>query len=183
MSGLGIEADGRFVKDQESGFVDKSPSQEKTASLAAGKMLDDLVAPVGESEKVKKLFGFGQRFSSGNIEIACVSQQIFGHGKIWVEAVGLRDNPDLPFYQPMVFGNIPAQKGNHAAAFSDQTQKNIDRGGFAGSVWAEQPDAFSGADFKGDIGNGPAVSEYLAETCDGDNRCRQIFPFFSAGLV
>jgi hypothetical protein len=94
-AGGGIEAGGRFVKEQDFRICEEALGDFNAALLTTGESLDECVEFVVEVEGCREGADTGgERLAVEAVERAAVAE-VFAGGEFFVEAGGLKDDADL----------------------------------------------------------------------------------------
>ena len=94
MAGLGVEAGGRFVEDEELRFGDEGPGDGQPALHPARERLDLVVGPFRELGELEQVLGPLPDDLLGQVEVAAVDHQVVEDGELEVEGVLLGDEAD-----------------------------------------------------------------------------------------
>src|SRR3990172_11585039 len=94
MARLRVEADGRFVEDEDLRRVQKSPGDGEAAFEPAGKGVDLSFLLLGELEEGESLFDALLCESRRQVEVAGVGAQVLEDRQLRVQVVVLRHNAE-----------------------------------------------------------------------------------------
>ena len=94
VTGLGIEAGGRFVQDEKIGLVDEGTRQHQPSHHAAGEFGHPGVSAGVEGEEFEEFEGFVPGLPFGNIEVPGKHLQVFQYGQVRIETVLLLADTD-----------------------------------------------------------------------------------------
>jgi hypothetical protein len=125
---------------------------------AAGPGPDQPVGRVGQPEPVQQLGGAGpQRAAAQAVEVA-LQQQVLPAGGLGVDGVLLEHAADRPPDRVRVPVHVVAGDDRGAAGRPGQRGEDLDGGGLAGPVRAEQPEHGAGGDGEADASHRPDVA-------------------------
>jgi len=150
VAGLGVEAGGGLIEDQQFGLVYQRAGQGKAPLHAAGERLDAGLVLAFEAGKGEQLGDARADFAFADAEIAGEHDEVFGAGEIRVEAVELGHHAHAGAGFAGLFGHRQAAQTDAAAAGPGQAEGAAQGGGLAGAVGAEQREAFAGTQFQVD---------------------------------
>ena len=139
---LGVEAGRWLVEDEQFGVVDQGPRDHEPPPHAARQRLDPIAGSVREGDKVEERREiWPQRLAGRARKVARVDQQVLHHGEVGIEVVVLGDHSGAgPHLAPRGRHRL-AEHGELAAAWRGMTKDHAKRGGLAGAVGPEQPEA------------------------------------------
>jgi hypothetical protein len=145
VAGLGVEAGGGLVEDQQLGLVDQRPGQGEAALHAAGERLDAGVFLALEAGEGEQLGDARADLALADAEVAGEHEQVLGAGEVRVEAVELGHHADPGAGLAGLLGHRQAAQADAAGAGGGEAEGAAQGGGLAGAVGAEQREAFAGA--------------------------------------
>ncbi len=102
VAGLGIEAGGRLVEDQQLRLVEQRARQGQPPPQAAGEFADGGLRPTVEGEEVQQFGGPLSSLFAGDVEVAGEDQQVLQNVEVRVEGVFLLADADPPLDRAQV---------------------------------------------------------------------------------
>ena len=155
---LRIQARGRLVEEQQLGLADQRAGQRQPLALAAGELTDPGLGLLPELDQVDHLAGR----RAAPIE-APEETDGLGDGELLRELGLLERDPEQGAERAIVAAPPPTQDDHLAGVGGRQAFADLDRGGLARAVGAEQAEALAGADLEVETGHGDDLSIGLAE--------------------
>jgi hypothetical protein len=172
-AGCGIEAGGRFVKEDDLGVVDECEGDGEALPLTAGEFADRRVALLFEGEA-------GEQF----VRVGAVGVEAGEHveglpdGEIVDERDGLELNADALFDGPGVARNIDAEDADGAGGRLAEALDHFEGGGLAGAVGSEDAEDLPFFDGEGDAVNGYGVLVALGQIGNDNSRHPRHHPLY-----
>ncbi len=144
MTGLGVEAGGGFVQQQQFGGVNQGAGDGQAALHAAGQRVDRLCGIAAEGHKLQQLGAAlaDQRFRQA--EVAAVSPEVLLHAKIGIQVIRLRHHPHVCPRRTPHFCEQPTTDANLPAIGGGQPLDRPHRGALARSIGTDQGKALPG---------------------------------------
>lgn len=151
-AGLGVEAGGGLVEEQDLGAVHQAERHVEAALHAARVALDDALGGVAEAEPFEQLVDAAIEGRAGQPVQAPLELEVLAAGGDGVGAGLLRHHADRAPDPVGVAQHVVPGDGRGAAVGAGEGGEDLDGGGFAGAVGAEQSEGLAGFD-----GDGHAV--------------------------
>src|SRR6185503_6072713 len=143
---LRIEAGGRLVHEDHLRIVDERAREREAALHAAREGHDLRVAAAGQAGEFEQRGDALPDLGLAETEIAPVHHEVLLDGEIRIEVVELRHHADLlPCFARTTRHGLPEEL-DLAGVGLDQAEAELERGGLARAVRAEQAEAFAGRD-------------------------------------
>lgn len=162
-TGLGVEAGGGFVEEEDFGAVDEGGGDGEALFLATGEVFNVGGGFVGELDFFEE--GEGVNFEA--VE-AGEHFELFSEGEFFDKGGGLELDADDGFDLFGVFGDVDAVDEDLATGDGAESFHHFEGGGFAGAVGAEDAEDFAGVNGEGDVFDGFFAFVGFGEVGDGD---------------
>ena len=133
MAGLGVEAGGGLIEEQQLGAADDGQSDIEAATTPSGQARGAGAGVVGESHAIDGLGDVG-----GPSEKTSDVADGLGDSEVLEVRGGLRDDADAGAPGARGAPGVLPQDGDGAAAATAQTLEDLDDGGLAGTVWPQE---------------------------------------------
>ncbi len=141
LAALRVHAVGGLVQQQQPGIVDQGDRQLDPLEHAGGEAAERAVALLVEADLVADLGGALARGSRRQAaELAHEGDEVRGGHVTW-QAGALREIPDAGADPERVGGHVVAQHRGAAPVRHDQAEEELEEGGLAGAVGADQAGA------------------------------------------
>ncbi|OPZ23512.1 MAG: hypothetical protein BWZ02_03186 [Lentisphaerae bacterium ADurb.BinA184] len=170
----GVEARGGFIEDDQLGVVDKGLGEADATGHALGELADGAVAGGAEADHFEELPGAFGAFVGMDAEEGAEEIKRLGGGQVAVEVGFLGKVADAAFGLDVAGGL--AKDDELAARGVEQAEEELDGGGFAGAVGAEQAEDLAAGDREvyavdgARFGAAPEVAEHLGEAAGLDDQ-------------
>ena len=148
VAGLGVEAGGGLVEQQQARVIDQRTRQAEPALHTARQLARLGFGLVRERGKLQQGRNTSPNLGVFHAKVAAINQQVFGAVEIWVQCVHLADHAQLRFDRQRIAGHLPAQRLDRAAIGHRQPQAHANGGGLASAVGANHAQAFAGGNVK-----------------------------------
>jgi hypothetical protein len=171
----GVEVAGGFVEDEDGGLAGEDAGETDAAFFAAGEVMGGAAFKAGEADAIEAFAGAGGDIGGGQAELFGAEGDVFEHGGAEELVVGvLEEEADLAADAGEVGGGGGLAEDADGAVvigvIGEQAVEVEKKGGFAGAVGADKPDAFAFGDGEGDVTEGGgAVGVVEVEVGDLDD--------------
>ena len=170
VAGLGIDADGGFVAEEEFGAVEEGGDEVEAAGHAAGKVFHGLAAAVGELDGFEGGVDAGAEVGAAEaVEFAEDAEVLVGR-EIGVEGDVLRDEAEGEAGGGMGGGEGLAVEGEGAGVGGAEAGDQGHGGGLAGAVGAEESEEFAAGEVEGDAVEGGEGPVAFGDGAEGKHR-------------
>lgn len=170
-AGEGIDADARFVEQQDFGVAEHGAGEAEFLFHAAGEFsgraFGEGFEPGGAQEFPCLCDGIIGRYV---VQVG-VEGEVFADGEIFVEAEFLRHVTDFRTEQGMVLHGIPAEDADRAGGGFEEAGEEPDQSGFPRAVRADEAQHFATGYREADARQGRVrfIRENVAQVCRFDN--------------
>ncbi len=139
-----IEADGRFVHEEDARLVQERARELDPAAVAAAQLRGLVVRALGEPEprQLARDARLGDR--ARDAVQAGMEQEIAGHRQFEIERRLLKDDAEQAQGRHRIAAHVVAHDLDAAGIGDEQPGKELEEGGLAGAVRAEQGDELAG---------------------------------------
>ena len=151
VAGLGVEAGGGLIEQQQARVIDQRTCQTEPA-LHAPRQLPRLgLRLVGQRGKLQQSRNARQDLGVFHAKVAAIDQQIFCTVEIRVQRVHLADHAQLRLDRQRIARHLAAQGLNRAAIGHRQPQAHTDGGGLASAIGADHAQTLTWGNIKGQV--------------------------------
>ena len=180
LAGLGVEADGRLVEEEDVRVVEHAAGDLEAAPHAAGVGADDGVAAVPEVDDAERFFDARGVLFAGHVVDVGVEAHVLVGGEAVVEGRVLEDEADGLADGVPLGGDVVAGDSGAAGGRAHEGAEDVDGGGLAGAVRAEEAEYLALLHLEADVVDGGKGAEAFAEA--GDFYGRHAFSLYIVGL-
>ena len=146
--GLGVEAGGGLVEEEDLGLVQQGAGEGHALALAGGEALHPVVGPVGDAEAGEQVVGLVVRRARRQAAHARHERHVLEGGEAVVEAGLLGHHTGALTDGVAVGGRVEAEDGGAAPVGHQQAVEQADGRGLARPVGAEEGDDLAGVDLE-----------------------------------
>ena len=94
VAGLGVEARGGLVEQQQLGLVDQGPGDRQAPLHPARQRIDPVIGPVRQLGELDEALDAGSKLAPGQVEVATVDVEVLPHRQLQVQVVLLGHDPE-----------------------------------------------------------------------------------------
>ena len=142
-AGLRVDADGRFVHEEQAGLV-QQPNADVDAPLhPAGIGLNPVFGFVGQADLLEHLVDAGLEVPAGETVHLAPEDQVFAGAEVVVERQFLGYHADQVAHDHRFPGDRMPADGRFAGSWGEERGKDGNGSGFSGSVWTKQAEDFA----------------------------------------
>src|SRR5579859_2438098 len=143
--GLRIEANARFIEEQDLRVVHHGARNRDALHHAAGESANELVGAVGQLEAVKQGIGALGAFARTQTEVCPVEDQNLARGQREIEVRALGNNADLALGGGLILPDIVSADPGCAAGGANTGGQDAHGRGFTRAIRTEKAENLSGS--------------------------------------
>nr|BFF24014.1 hypothetical protein GCM10025732_19790 [Glycomyces mayteni] len=168
VAGLGVEAGGGLVEDDQFGVVDEGARDGEAALHAAGEVGDLVLGAGGELHEVEEFGGLGAGGLLPDAEVPGVDDEVLEDGEHVVEGVVLGDDAEAGADGGAFGVRVAAEDLQGAAGGLRDAADHPHGGGLPGPVGAEEAERLPAADGEVDAAHGLVLAVALPQVGGAD---------------
>ncbi len=174
VTGLGVQAGGGLVEEQQVGPVDQAPGDREPALHAAGEILDGRLRLLGELDELEQLVDAAVDLGPRDPEVAAVDEQVVADVELVVEGVLLRTDSQPAADRRTVDSRIHPEDLQLATTDRGHRRDHPHGRGLAGPIGPEEAERLAAPDLDVDALDRLEVTERLAQATGADHRIAHV---------
>ena len=167
---LGIDADGRFIQENDARPMEDSAREIQAAEHPPGETVDGLVGAPFESDERQGLVGRPPRLAAAEALQAREEREVLPRRERWVDGYLLRDEADRSPRFPRGSRQRVIRDDRRSAVSDAERGEDRKRRRLPCPVRSEKTDDLAGSNLETDAGERRAITVALDETVDDDRR-------------